>query len=91
MSSNIDTLTKMVKQSEFYVPRQYQTIGGMWTTDTWQRGDVKVQVMDEGYTTVITAPGLYVVSGYNSNTYVEFREGDYGVIEQLIKQFSEGS
>ena len=43
-----------IKNEEFYVPRGYQTIGGMWTVDTWLKDNLRVQVMDEGYTTVLS-------------------------------------
>lgn len=72
----VDDLIKAVRQREFYVPRQYQTIGGMWTTDTWKCGDVVVRVMDEGYTTIVYAPGLRVVRGYDGTEYTRYEEGD---------------
>lgn len=55
-----DEIVKIVKKPENYIPRDYQTIGGMWTVDTWIYRGVRVQLMDEGYTTVILAPNIQV-------------------------------
>lgn len=42
-------IKNIVQRSENYVPRDYQTIGGKWTTETYKKGDVTLQIMDEGY------------------------------------------
>lgn len=39
----------IIKLPENYKPRGYQTIGGMWTVDTWWYQDVFFQIMDEGW------------------------------------------
>lgn len=44
------TVYQSVKQDVNYVPRQYQTIGGAWTRDTWKAGHWTVYMEDEGYT-----------------------------------------
>ncbi len=45
---------------ENYVPRDYQTIGGMWTVDTWKAiidgVEVTAQQMDEGWTMRLIFP-----------------------------------
>ncbi len=46
-------LVAKIKIKENFVPRDYKTIGGMWTVETWQKDDFKVQLMDEGYTLVL--------------------------------------
>ena len=45
----------VLRREENYVPRDYQTIGGMWTVDTWRKGDVTLRIMDEGYTIIISS------------------------------------
>ncbi len=70
-----------VKQEKFYVPREYKTIGGMWTVDTWKRGDVTVQVMDEGYTTRIIAPGLQVIDSYPNQ--ITFQTGNESILNAI--------
>lgn len=47
-------LKNQLKQKNNYIPRNYQTIGGMWTTETWKNDNLRLQVMDEGYTTDIS-------------------------------------
>lgn len=83
----MNELVQLVKQDKFYVPRDYQTIGGAWTVDTWKRGVVTLQVMDEGYTKVIQAPGLRVFAGYNGKTTIRFEVGDESMIAALIQTF----
>lgn len=46
-------LVAKIKIKENFVPRDYKTIGGMWTVETWQKDDFEVQLMDEGYTLVL--------------------------------------
>ena len=85
--SHVDALIKAIRQPEFYVPRDYQTMGGMWTVDTWQRGDVTVRVMDEDYTTTVDAPGLKVVTGYNGKEYTRYDQGDEQQVLTILDSF----
>ena len=80
--SALHKLVKAVKQPEYYVPRDYKTIGGMWTVDTWQRGAVQVRLMDEGWTTAVDGPGLSAVD--SGSTGVMYEIGDEAVASQLL-------
>ena len=83
----VQTLIDLVKQTEYYVPRNYQTIGGMWTIDTYERDGIKVQVSDEGYSTSIYAENLIVWVRWDYKTnkdWVEFREGNVVTVENLL-------
>jgi hypothetical protein len=51
---------RFVRKDQNFIPRNYQTIGGGWTVDTWKLNDVTVQLMDDGYTTVIFNENVYV-------------------------------
>jgi hypothetical protein len=53
-------IRSIVRKKENYVPRNYKTIGGMWTVDTWFFNGVIFQVMDEGYTSCIFTDTLSV-------------------------------
>lgn len=78
------TLWELVSQDPWYVPRPYRTMGGMWTVDTWRRGLVTAQLMDEGWTQRIMAPGLEVVrSGSRKAVFVQ---GDESHLERLIQE-----
>jgi hypothetical protein len=77
--SVIQTIVNAVKTGEHYVPRGYETIGGMWTIDMWRKDDVVVRLLDEGYTTIITAPGLRVVDSGNGTVF------EQGTAEDLEK------
>ena len=85
--STLNQIVSMVKQPDFYVPRDYQTIGGMWTVDTWKRGDVTVKLMDEGYTTVVEAPGVKVVSipRINNEVFDHFEKGTEADLDKLLE------
>lgn len=65
-----NALRALVKQSANYVPRDYQTIGGMWTVDKYQLGGVVLLVMDEGYTTQISIGGVIAISDYSGHIRV---------------------
>ncbi len=74
-----------VRDKDYHVPREFRTIGGMWTVDTWRRDGVTVQLMDEGCTTRIMAPGLDV-----SQTDVRdlaYQTGDADLLIQLAGRF----
>lgn len=51
MKNVFNKIISDVKQNKNFIPRDYQSMGGMWTVETWIKDDFKVQVMDEGYTT----------------------------------------
>lgn len=36
MNERIKELIQAVKQDQYYVPRDYKSMGGMWTVDTWK-------------------------------------------------------
>ncbi len=88
MSNIVNDLIGKVKKTEFYMPRGYQTIGGMWTVDTWMRDGVQVKVMDEGYTTVVQAEGLRVVTGYNGKEYTTYELGDEEVVNSFLSKLN---
>jgi hypothetical protein len=83
--SVVTDIIKIVKQKQCYIPREYKTVGGIWTVDTYKLGEVTVQVMDEGYTTVIQAPSLKIVSGYNGQEYVRYELGDELIAETVLQ------
>lgn len=75
-----------VKTLGDYVPREHQTIGGMWTVDTWRLDDVSVTVEDEGYTSSIIGPEIKV-----SHTYLKepiFHKGDLMGLVQVTNKLS---
>ncbi len=91
MSTTVKEIIALVKTKENYVPRDYQTIGGMWTVDTWKCGDISVKLMDEGYTTVVESPTLKVVTGYNGKEYCNFEFGSEKDAEKNLKNLLKSS
>lgn len=80
-----ERIVQAVKHKDHYVPRDFQTIGGMWTVDIWRRDDITVQLMDEGYTTRILAPGLDV--SQTGLRDLEYREGDPDLLIRYAGKF----
>lgn len=75
-----ERIVQAVRNKDHYVPREFTTMGGMWTVDTWRKDGITVQLMDEGWTTRIVASGLDVSqSGTHDLQYHE------GAAEQLIQ------
>lgn len=77
----VELIYQKVRTEGDVVPRDYQTIGGMWTVDTWVLGNVKAQMMDEGYTHVIMWTGLRVIDTHNKP--LTYTEGDEVVLRHL--------
>lgn len=76
-----DRIVRAVRTKDHYVPRDFRTIGGMWTVDTWRRGGATVQLMDEGATTRILAQDLDVIQGYDGK--LVYHRGDGGALVRL--------
>lgn len=77
-----------VKQPTNYVPRDYQTIGGGWTRDTWKQDDVTVYLEDEGATLgiIFKAQNVEQIYLHVSRTYggeLEYRVGDETTLKHL--------
>ncbi len=79
-------LISIVRKEENYIPREYSTIGGMWAVDTWKLGNITLQIMDEGYTSVITSPELQVKMGYNGEEYVKFIKGTIQDVKTILQE-----
>jgi hypothetical protein len=76
-------IRSIVKTSENYVPRDYKTIGGMWTVDTYKKSNVMFQIMDEGYTTRIITDEVEVICNYNND--IEIKKGTIEILEEILK------
>lgn len=53
-SSLFEKIKKEIMVPTNRLNTHFQTIGGMWTVNTWVKGDLRVQEMDEGYTHVVS-------------------------------------
>ena len=87
VESLVQEIFTWVRSHGTYIPRDYQTIGGAWTVDTWQLGDIKVQLMDEGYTQCVITDSLNVVKAYGQPPM--WRAGsiaDLRIIHATIKE-----
>lgn len=80
---------KHIRKDENYVPRQYETIGGMWTVDTWKKNGIIFQIMDEGYTNRIFSKelGLDVLETMHGITW---KKGDIETLKQALIIVNEG-
>lgn len=87
VEQKVDLVFNFVRQHGKIVPRDYQTIGGMWTVDTWTHEElpgVRVQLMDEGYTHAVYTEDLYVVSTHGRP--VNFARGGAEHLELLVER-----
>lgn len=77
----------ILRNPKNYVPRNYQSIGGMWTVDTWRLGEATLQIMDEGYTTIIKAQGLKVIRSYVGRVEnIRYEEGSESDMVALLNR-----
>lgn len=74
---------EQIRTEENYTPRNYKTMGGMWTVDTWKSGDTTIQLMDEGYTRRILTNVLDI---YDTVNKIEFKKGNEKDLEQLFEE-----
>lgn len=61
----LNALFHHIRNNGEYVERDYKTIGGMWTVDTWrdkENHDLRVQLGDEGWTRKVLFPELIAYS-----------------------------
>lgn len=69
-----------IKENE--VVKNYNTIGGFWNVDTWKKGNISYQIMDEGYTErIFIRNRLDVIRNYEGS--IIFRIGDLGVLKEV--------
>lgn len=73
---------KIVKimRDKYEVPRNYKTVGGMWTTDNYKTDCAAVQVMNEGWTIRLFNDELDV---YDSGGEFYFEKGGFPELERL--------
>ena len=81
-----DKVARVVRQQENYVPRQYKTVGGMWTVDTYKKGNVTLQVMDEGWTTRIFNEQF---SATDSGGHFKIEKGSLDDLKSLLLSISQ--
>lgn len=74
IQQTFDKLWELIKQDQNYLPPNYQTIGGMWTTEIWELHGVRAMLQDEGFTRSIAAfdtyayqTGLFPIQMYRGN------------------------
>lgn len=69
-----NAIRNIIKTDANYKPRQFNTIGGMWTVDTWEFNGITYQLQDEGYTSTIQTPKFYATKNYNDS--ITIQKGD---------------
>lgn len=74
----------MVKRKENYVPREYQTIGGMWTVDSYKFAGVTAQSMDEGYSSKLISEKV-VAFRYHNGT-IDYMKGNQADLVELAEK-----
>lgn len=68
IGSCFDLVKRKVKKPEYEVQRNKETLGGIWTVDSWRKEDIIFQLLDEGYTERIFISGeLDVIRDYKGD------------------------
>lgn len=82
-----NAMRHIIKTENNYIPRKYQSIGGMWTTETWRQGDIVFQVSDEGYTQRIIIPFiLEVVKTFDNKIIYEL--GTEDILKDILNKLN---
>ena len=82
----LDLIFNFVRNTGAFVPRDYQTIGGMWTVDTYRSDKlpgVDVQLQDEGYTRAIVSDE--VIASSCGGAAVVYRRGTEEALLKLAE------
>lgn len=84
-------IKSILKKDENYNNRNYKTIGGRWTVDSWNVRGIKLQQMDEGYTSKILYKNAEVIQGYNGVEYIKFNNCDYKILDEIFSVLTKNS
>jgi hypothetical protein len=75
-------IEKIIRKDSNYVPRNYKTVGGMWTVDTYKKGDITLQIMDEGWTSKIFSDKI---SAIDSGGHFKIEKGTLEDFDSVYK------
>lgn len=79
---SFNKIKEKVKTKENEVIKNFKTIGGFWNVDTWKKGEISYQLMDEGYTERVVIPNrLDVIRNYEGNLI--FHIGGLEVLKEV--------
>lgn len=86
----MDSFTRVksiIKKEENYVERKSETIGGMWTVESWKKDGIIFSIMDEGYTErIYIKDTLEVIKRYDNR--LVFKLGTYEDLVELVERLS---
>ena len=60
-----------IRKNENYIPREYKTVGGMWTVDTWKLGETSYNLTEGDSWIFHPNPRITVREDYSSNLHYE--------------------
>lgn len=86
----MDSFTRVksiIKKEENYVERKSETIGGMWTVESWKKDDIIFSRMDEGYSERIYIKDKLEVIKRHDNRLI-FKLGTYEDLVELVERLS---
>lgn len=69
-----------------YIHRNYSSMGGIWTTDTWKKGDITTRLGDDGWTKMILVEKRLLVyeDGNGEITFYKGTEEDLVKLAETI-------
>jgi hypothetical protein len=84
MEEFFQIIADYVRQPEYFVPRDYQSMGGMWTVDRYTRDNISYRIFDEGYGSEIFTEELRVRCTCTGNkTEFTIIFGELGMLEAM--------
>lgn len=87
MKEKWNAIVKLLKKPENYIPRNYQTIGGMWTVDTYALNGYKFRLEDEGYTQVLLNDSGSFMAILNFKNEISILRGTEQDFETMANHF----
>lgn len=84
--NDFEKLERVIFKAENYVAPNHTSMGGMWTVDLYQKGDLFYRLMDEGSTSEIRYTNrLNVIRNYHNKLI--FTLGDEKVLKEIAEMY----
>jgi len=73
-----------VHKPEYFVPREYNSIGGMWAVDRYTRDNISYRIFDEGYGSEIFTEELRVrCLCIDNKPEITIIYGEFGMLQAM--------
>lgn len=90
MEELFQTVADYVYKPESFIPKDYYTVGGMWSVDRYARDGINYRIFDEGYGSEIFTEDLRVrciCSGTTPEFTIVF--GEIGMLKAMADKINQ--